>query len=226
MSSIRQLLVKEAHEGGLMGHFGELKTFGILISPHGLYTPLSIPTFSWIDISVNFILGFPRSKGLRDSISIVVERFSKMTHFIPCHKSDETSYVANLFFRDVVRLHGLPRTIVSYRDTKFLAHFWRYLWIRLGTKLLFSPTCHPQTDGQTKVVNRTLGQILRCFVKSLMDWEDWIPQVEFSYNRVFNSTTSYSPFELAYGFNTLSLLDLFPLPILPNCVNDEGLSKP
>ncbi|RDY03944.1 Retrovirus-related Pol polyprotein from transposon 17.6, partial [Mucuna pruriens] len=93
------------------------------------------------------------------------------------------------------------------------------------TILLFSTTCHPQTDGQTEVVKRTLGQLLRFFVKkSLKNWEDWIPHVEFSYSMVFNYTT-YSPFELAYGFNSLSLINLFPLPILPNCVNDEGFSK-
>ncbi|RDY13206.1 hypothetical protein CR513_01907, partial [Mucuna pruriens] len=81
-------------------------------------------------------------------------------------------------------------------------------------------------DEQTKVVNRTLGQHLRCFVEnSLRDWEDWIPHVEFAYNKVFNSTTSYSLFKLAYGFNLLSPLDLLPLPILPNCVIDEWLSK-
>ncbi|RDX89806.1 hypothetical protein CR513_28416, partial [Mucuna pruriens] len=120
---------------------------------------------------------------------------------IPCHKSGDASHVANMFFREVVRIHGIPRTIVSDRDSNLLGYFWRSLWSRLYTKLLYSTTCHPLMDGQMEVVNRTLGKLLRCFVKkSLRDWEEWIPFVEFSYNKVFNSTTSYSPFELAYGF--------------------------
>ncbi|RDX62526.1 hypothetical protein CR513_59136, partial [Mucuna pruriens] len=117
-----------------------------------------------------------------------------MAHFIPCHKSGDASM-------DMVRLHGLLKTIGLDRDTKFLGHFLRSLWSRLGTKLLFSTICHSQTDGQIEV--------------------DWIPHVEFAYNRVFNSTTSYYPFKFAYGFNPLSPLDLFPFPILPNCVNND-----
>ncbi|RDX84168.1 hypothetical protein CR513_34825, partial [Mucuna pruriens] len=125
-------------------------------------------------------------------LDCIKELFCKIGHFIPCHKSNDASHVSNLFFKDVVQLLGLSRTIVLDRDTKFLEHFWRSLWSKLKTKLLFSTTCHPQTDGQTEVVNRTLGKLLRCFVKkSLRDWEDWIPHIEFAYNRVFNSTTSY-----------------------------------
>jgi len=117
-------------------------------------------------------------------------RFSKMTHFIPCHKVDDACHIANLLFKVVVRLLGLPRSIVSDRDSKFLSHFWNTLWGKLGTKLLFSTTCHPQTDGQTEVVNRTLGQILRCFISgNPRIWEDLLPLVEFAYNRVVNSTT-------------------------------------
>jgi len=180
--SIRDLLVKEVHAGGLMGHFGIQKTFETLhehfywsqmkhdvqkfcqqciickkakskVMPHGLYTPLPVPDCPWIDISMDFVLGLPRTKNGKDSIFVVVNRFSKMAHFIPCKKVDDACHVANLFFREVVRLHRLPRSIVSDRDSKFLSHFWRTLWGKLGTKLLFSTTCHPQTDGQTEVVN-------------------------------------------------------------------------
>jgi hypothetical protein len=89
--------------------------------------------------------------------------FSKMAHFIPCHKSDNTSHVADLFFTEIVRLHGVANTIVSNRDAKFLSHFWRTLWFKLGTKLLFYTSCHPQMDGQTEVVNHTLSTMLRAF---------------------------------------------------------------
>ena len=113
-----------------------------------------------------------------------------MAHFIPCHKSDDASHVADCFFREVVRLHGVPRTIVSEHDVKFMSYFWKTLLAKLGTKLLFSTTCHPQTDGQTEVVNHTLSMLLRTMIKkNLKVWEDCLPHVEFAYNRAVHSTT-------------------------------------
>ena len=252
--SIRDLLVRESHGGGLMGHFGVAKTLGVLqehfywphmkrdvericgrcitcrqaksrVQPHGLYTPLPIPGEPWVDLSMDFMLGLPRIRHGRDSIFVVVDRFSKMAHFIPCHKTDDASHVANLFFREVVRLHGMPRTIVSDRDAKFLSYFWKTLWCKLGTKLLFSTTCHPQTDGQTEVVNRALSTLLRAIIKkNIKTWEDCLPHVEFSYNRTIHSATKFSPFEIVYGFNPLTPLDLSPLPMSEH-VNLDGKKK-
>ncbi|XP_029126278.1 uncharacterized protein LOC109793894 [Cajanus cajan] len=253
--SIRELLVSESHGGGLMGHFGIKKTLEILQEhffwphmkrdvqkfcehcvvckmakskslPHGLYTPLPTPEYPWIDISMDFVLGLPRTKNGKDFIFVVFDRFSKMAHFIPCKKVDDACHVDDLFFKEVVRLHGVPRSIVSDMDAKFLSHFWRTLWGKLGTKLLFSTTCHPQTDGQTEVVNRTLGTLLRTVLKkNIKSWEASLPHVEFAYNRAVHSTTNCSPFEVVYGFNPLTPLDLLPMPNISVFKHKEGQAK-
>nr|KYP59055.1 Transposon Ty3-I Gag-Pol polyprotein [Cajanus cajan] len=250
-----KLLVKERHEGGLMGHFGIEKTLLLLkekffwphmkrdvqrfcsrciacpqakstTKPHGLYTPLPVSNAPWVDISMDFVLGLPRTQRGKDSIFVVVGRFSKMAHFIPCHKVDDASNIATLFFQEVVRLHGLPKTIVFDRDVKFLSHFWKTLWSRLETKLLFSTTCHPQTDGQTEVVNRSLGTMLRAILKgNKKSWDDYLPHVEFAYNRVVHKTTKMSPFEIVYGFNPLTPLGLLPLPDVASFIHKEGTSR-
>ncbi|WVZ71195.1 hypothetical protein U9M48_019810 [Paspalum notatum var. saurae] len=226
-SSVRLLFLQEAHGGGLMGHFGVKKTTEVLtahffwpklkrdvelyvarcttcnkaksrLNPHGLYLPLPVASVPWADISMDFVLGLPWTKRGRDSIFVVVDRFSKMAHFIPCHKTNDASHIANLFFHDIVRLHGLPTTIVSDRDAKFLSHFWRSLWNKLATKILFSTICHPQTDGQTEVVNRTLSTMLKAVLKTnLKMWEECLPHIEFAYNRFVHSTTKLSPFQVS-----------------------------
>lgn len=132
---------------------------------------------------MDFVLGLPMTHRKRDSAMVVVDIFSKMAHFIVCKKTSDASEVASLFFKEVVRLHGLPWSITLDRDTRFLGHFWRTLWRKLGSTFLYSSAYHPHTNGKTEVVNKILGNFLRGLSgENPSQWDLVLAQDEFAYN--------------------------------------------
>jgi len=168
---LRDLLVREAHGGALVGHFSLDKTIDILEKHfywpklgrdvqkvvlacsiyhkaksqfhQGLYTPLPMHIQPWDDVSMDFIVALPRTQRGKNAIVVVVDRFFKMAYFVPCYKMDDASYIVELYFEEIIGLHEVPKTIILDRDSKFLSHFWRILWKLLGTKLLFSTAYRP-----------------------------------------------------------------------------------
>ena len=115
---------------------------------------------------MDLITQLPRTRTGYDAIFVVVDKYSKMIHCIPTTTTVTAPQLANLFFREIVRHHGLPTSIISDRDPRFTSSFWSELWKRLGTKLAMSTAYHPQTDGQTESANRTIEDILRAYVNS------------------------------------------------------------
>lgn len=178
----------------------------------GLYMPRPVSDGPSEDVSLNFVVGLPRTQRQKDSVMVVVDRFSKMSHFILCAKTYDASQIARLYFAEIVRLHGVLKTLTSDRDVKFVSHFWCTLWKRLGSRLNFSSTHHPQANGQTKVTNWSLGNLLCNLVGSNpKQWVLVLPYVEFAYNRSTQWSMGMSPFLVVYGCNPFTPLDLAPL---------------
>ena len=159
---------------------------------------------------MDFIEGLPNSNG-HSVIMVVVDRLSKYAHFIPLKHPYTAVTVAKAFVSNVVRLHDIPTSIVSDRDKVFTSALWQTLFQLQGTKLNMSSSYHPQTDGQTEVINRTLEQYLRCFAGlQQQKWVEWVPWAEFSYNTSTHSSTKFSPFEAVYGVPSPSFLSYIP----------------
>ena len=142
----------------------------------------------------------PKSKGY-DYLLVVIDRFTSQVHLLPTTTHATAKAVVWLFFTEIVRLHGMPESIVSDRDPKFTSKFWKELHRLMGTKLLMSTSFHPQTDGATERANHSIGQVLRALVcNSQNDWAEHCPMVEFALNSSVSASTGYAPFELNYGY--------------------------
>jgi hypothetical protein len=165
----------------------------------GLLQPLPIPQFAWHTISLDFIEGLPKSKNF-DTILVVIDKLTKYAHFLCLSHPYTAITVAQTFLAHVYKLHGMPSVIISDRDKIFTNAFWQELFKLTNTTLNMSPTYHPQTDGQTEILNQCLETYLRCMVQSCPNkWAQWIPLAEFWYNSIFHSALVLTPFQALCG---------------------------
>jgi hypothetical protein len=169
--------------------------------PGGLLQPLPIPTRRWEVVTMDLITGLPVTRtGQNDAIIVFVDKLSKMVHYAACKETVDAPAVAKIFFREVVRLHGIPEVIVSDRDPRFTSRFWSALWSLLNTKLNMSTAYHPQTDGQTERANRTLEETLRAYVSYHGDdWDEKLTAAEIAVNNSTNDSTGFTPYYLNFG---------------------------
>lgn len=155
---------------------------------------------------MDFIEGLPKSHRY-SLLFVVVDRLSKYAYFIPLSHPYTATTVAQAFMTNIFRLHGLPKSFVSDRDTTFTSAFWRELFKAQGTKLTYSTTYHPQTDGQTEIVNKCVEGYLQCFVSDKpKEWVMWVPLAEWWYNTNYHCSTKFTPFEVVYGTQPPRLL--------------------
>ena len=227
---LRQLILKEAHESPLTIHPGSTKMYQDLRQrfwwtrmkreiaqyiancdvcrrvkaehqrPAGTLQPLAIPEWKWDKIGMDFITGFPRTKRGNNAIFVVVDRLSKVAHFLPVRESITASQLADLYISRIVSLHGVPLEINSDRGSLFTSRFWESFQNAMGTRLSFSTAFHPQSSGQVERVNQILEDMLRASVISFgMDWEKCLPFAEFAYNNSYQSSLGKAPFEVLYG---------------------------
>ncbi|KAL0536899.1 hypothetical protein IC582_025862 [Cucumis melo] len=168
--------------------------------PAGLLQPLSIPEWKWENVSMDFIIGLPRTLRGFTVIWVVVDRLTKSAHFVPGKSTYTASKWAQLYMSEIVRLHGVPVSIVSDRDARFTSKFWKGLQTAMGTRLDFSTAFHPQTDGQTERLNQVLEDMLRaCALEFPGSWDSHLHLMEFAYNNSYQATIGMAPFEALYG---------------------------
>ena len=225
---IQEMLISESH--GILGHLGPDHTIAHLRQwfwwstlvrdtnafcdtcgrcqvakhsnqkPTGLLHSLPLPSRPWESIGIDFMGPLPDNDGY-DYVMVVICRLSSMVHLIACSSTVKATEVAMLYYREIVRLHGLPDSIVSDRDPRFTSKFWAELHRISGTRLLMSTAHHPQTDGASERAIRSVNQILRSIIDDDQEnWKQKLTAVEFAINSSINGSSKITPFEINYGW--------------------------
>ena len=175
----------------------------------GKLMPLPVPSGIWEDISMDFVGPLPMTARQVDAILVVVDRLSKMAHFLPCRSDMSGPDVAELFVNRIWALHGLPVSVVTDRGPNFLNEWNAALLKLVGTKHYKSSAYHPESDGQTERTNRVLGEMLRHYVgQQYDDWDKFLPMLEFAHNNAHSTATGSTPFFICYGKHPKTPMDL------------------
>ena len=168
--------------------------------PGGLLQSLPIPEWKWDRITMDFVSGFPRTSQGHNAVWVIVDRLTKSAHFLGMKTTDITETLSQLYIREIVRLHGVPLSIVSDRDSQFVPRFWQSLQQAMGTELHFSTAFHPQMDGQSERVIQVVEDMLRaCMLDFKGNWSNHLPWVEFAYNNSYQASIGMAPYEALYG---------------------------
>ena len=168
--------------------------------PAGLLQSLEVVELKWEHVTMDFVTHLPRTPQRHDAVWVIVDRLTKSAHFLVVRMTFTLEEFCRLYIREIVRLHGVPVSIISYRDPRFTAQFWKSFQKAMGTQLSMSIAFHPQTDGQSERTIQILEDMLRACVLDLKgSWEEHLPLVEFSYNNSHQASIQMAPYEALYG---------------------------
>ena len=242
--SLRTRLIRECHDSATAGHLGRDKTVEQMqrrffwhgmttrvgeyvttcdacqrnkpsqrLTP-GLLMPIASPTRAGHTWTMDLITQLPKTRSGNDAIVVWVCKYSKLRHYAACKTAISAPVLARLFLTTIVRHHGMPERIISDRDPRFTAHFWRAFWTSMGSTLDMGAAYHPQSDGQTENANKTLEIMLRSVVDFTQnDWDEHLAAAELAFNNSKNETTGFTPFYLVYGREARMPLDLALAPL-------------
>jgi hypothetical protein len=167
---------------------------------YGVLQTFPIPKWKWEVVKIDFITKMPRKTEKHDSIMVVVDKLNKVAHFIPVKLTHKEDNIARIYMREIYRLHGVPKEIVSDRDPKCTSNFWKGLFKGFGTNMNFHTTYHPESNGKTERVNQVIEDILMMYVMDKPSkWKNYLHPVDFTYNNGYQSSLKMIPFEALYG---------------------------